>query len=111
MKDLYIFIILCLYYKYGIIYMDRLKNFRKIMEKSETDKIVLLTNHYKITGFVYDCEECNKDEFVNLTDVTICNLDANYSSDSLTCDEYSSSYFEWLHINLDKVVAFSFIKN
>ena len=86
--------------------MDRIKEFKKIMEKSESDKIILLTNHYQITGYVYDCEECNKDSFINLTNATLCLIN-DYSEQ---CDNYSSSSYDWLHINLDKIVAFSFIK-
>ena len=45
--------------------MDRIKTFKKIMEKSETNRVIILTNHYQIIGNVYDCGECNKDEFIN----------------------------------------------
>ena len=87
--------------------MDRLKEFKKIMDKSETDKVILITNNYRITGFVYECGECNKDNYINLTNATLCLLNDSYSDE---CDRYTSASYDWLHINLDKIVAFSFIK-
>ena len=86
--------------------MDKIKEFKKIMEKSESDKIVILTNRYQITGYVYDCTECNKEYFVNLTNAKLCPL--NEYTDH--CDNYTVSVYDWIHINLDKIVAFSFIK-
>lgn len=84
--------------------MDRMRNFKKIMEKSDSTRVVILTNHYQIIGNVYDCSECNKEEIVNLTNARVCKIKDSY--DGICEDE---SRFDWLHINLDKVVAFSFI--
>ena len=84
--------------------MDRMKTFKKIMEKSETNRVVILTNHYQIMGNVYDCGECNKDEFINLTNVSVCNVEDSYEG---ICE--AETKFDWLHINLDKIVAFSFV--
>ena len=84
--------------------MDRAKTFRKIMEKSESNRVIILTNHYQIRGTVYECEECNKDEYINLVDVKLCNISDVYDG---ICD--SDTNYDWLHINLDKVVAYSFI--
>ena len=85
--------------------MDRIKTFKKIMEKSQTNRVVLLTNHYQILGNVYDCDECNKDEYINLTNVRLCNINDIYDG---ICE--SDSMYDWLHINMDKVVAYSFLK-
>ena len=49
--------------------MNRIKTFKMIMEKSNSNRVVILTNHYQIIGNVYECDECNKDEYVNLTNV------------------------------------------
>lgn len=87
--------------------MSRIDEFLKLMKKSAADRVVLITNHYQITGHVYDCEECNMETFVNLTNATICMLNEVYGNQ---CDRYSSSCFDWLHVNLKKVVAFSFQK-
>ena len=84
--------------------MNRIKNFKKIMEKSDSNRVVLFTNHYQIIGEVYECDECNKEECVNLIKASICNIEDSYEG---FC-EYESKY-DWLHINLEKVVAYSFI--
>lgn len=85
--------------------MSKIKNFIEIMKKSESYKVILLTNHYQIIGNVYECEECNKDEYINLVNVKLCNVEDTYGCEC----EYESNY-DWLHINIDKVVAFSFLK-
>ncbi len=85
--------------------MNKSDQFKKIMEKSDTNKVLLLTNHYNIIGDVYECNQCNKDDYINLTNVKLCSVE-----DIFGCEcEYERSY-DWLHINLDKVVAFSFLK-
>lgn len=87
--------------------MEKLRFFKKIMQKSETEQVILLTNHYQITGMVYDCEECNKDGFVNLTNVSLCKYEESYGR---SCEQFGETKYDWLHINLDKVVAFSFVR-
>ena len=85
--------------------MDRIKNCKRIMDKSNSKRVLMLTNNYQIIGNVYDCEECNKDEFINLTDVRVCNIYDVYEG---VCE--SDSCYDWLHINMDKIVAYSFLK-
>ena len=84
--------------------MSRMKNFKEIMKKSDSNRVVILTNNYQIIGNVYDCEECNKEEFINLTNVKLCNINDVYEG---ICE--SDTNYDWLHINLDKIVAYSFI--
>ena len=84
--------------------MTKIKTFKMIMEKSKTNRVVILTNHYQIIGNVYECDECNKNEYVNLTDVKLFIIEEVYEG---ICE--SDSNYDWLHINLDKVVAYSFI--
>ena len=84
--------------------MSKIKTFKQIMEKSESNRVVLLTNHYQILGNVYECEECNKNDYINLTNVRLCNINDVFDG---ICE--SESNFDWLHINIDKVVAYSFI--
>ena len=85
--------------------MDRIKTFKMIMEKSDSSRVVMLTNHYQIIGNVYECGECNKEDYINLTNVRLCNVNDVYDG---ICE--AESNYDWLHINLDKVVAFSFLK-
>ena len=84
--------------------MSKIKTFKQIMEKSNSNRVVLLTNHYQILGNVYECEECNKNDYINLTNVRLCNINDVFDG---ICE--SESNFDWLHINIDKVVAYSFI--
>ena len=84
--------------------MSKMKIFKKILEKSESNRVVILTNHYQILGNVYECEECNKEEFINLTNAKLCNINDVFDG---VCE--SESNFDWLHINIEKVVAYSFI--
>ena len=87
--------------------MQKIDRLKRIMEKSDSNKIIILTNHYKISGTVYECEECNKEEFINLTNVSLCKFEDSYTCE---CDDFGGAKYDWLHINLDKVVAFSFIQ-
>ena len=84
---------------------DRARQFKKIMNKSDSNKVVILTAHYKITGDVYDCEECNKDSCVNLVNARVCNINDSYEG---ICD--NETKYDWLHINMDSVVAYSFLQ-
>jgi hypothetical protein len=86
--------------------MDKLKTFKKILEKSNTNRVIILTNHYQILGNVYECEECNKEEFINLVNVRLCSINDVYDG---ICE--ADTHYDWLHINMDKVVGFSFVKN
>lgn len=84
--------------------MDRIQMFKMIMEKSDSNKIVILTNHYKIIGNVYECDICNTGCDINLTNASMCNLSDIYQGE---CE--NNSCYDWLHVNLDKIVAYSFI--
>lgn len=86
--------------------MNKLDRLKKIMEKSNSNQIIILTNHYQIKGSVYECNECNKEAFINLTNVSLCKFEDSYSCE---CENYSETHYDWLHINIDKIVAFSFV--
>lgn len=87
--------------------MNKADEFQKLMEISNSEKVIILTNHYQITGHVYDCEKCNKDSFLNLTNASLCLINDVYGSD--TCEKYTSSHYDWLHVNFDSIAAFSFV--
>lgn len=84
--------------------MSKMKTFKMIMEKSQSNRVVILTNHYQIIGDVYECGECNKDEYINLINVKLCNVNDIYDG---ICE--SNSNYDWLHVNIDKILAYSFI--
>ena len=84
--------------------MDKAKHFKKIMDKTDSNKVVILTAHYKIIGDVYDCEDCNRESCVNLVNARMCHTDDLYEDG---CD--NETRFDWLHVNMDSVIAYSFI--
>ena len=88
--------------------MDRIKYFKKIMERTGSDKIIILTAHYNIKGRICDFEDCNKDEYLNLTHVTLCRYEESYGQN---CEKTTETNYDWLHINLDNIIAFSFVKD
>ena len=81
-----------------------MKHFKRIMEKSDSTRVLILTSQYQIIGDVYECEECNKDSCINLVNVRVCNFDKTFDG---ICE--NDAKFNWLHVNLDKINAFSFI--
>ena len=87
--------------------MSSINDIKEIMEKSNSNKIVILTDHYKISGKVHECIECNKEFYINLTDAYMCLLNDIYDEN---CEKYSNSNYKWLHVNLNRIVAFTFIK-
>lgn len=52
--------------------MSKSEEFKRLMEISSSNRVVLLTNHYQIVGQVYDCEECNREAYINLTNASLC---------------------------------------
>ena len=83
---------------------DNIKTFKRIMDKSNSKRVILITAHYHITGNVHDCEDCNKGCCVNLTDAVMCSIEDAYAGE---CE--IGTRYDWLHINLDKVIAYSFV--
>ncbi|MCQ2754143.1 MAG: hypothetical protein MJ231_03745 [bacterium] len=83
---------------------DKIKTFKHIMDKSDSNRVIILTNHYQITGNVHECEECNKGYYINLTDAIMCNIEEAYGAECT-----SGTQYDWLHVDLDKVLAYSFI--
>jgi len=88
--------------------MNNINKFLEIIKRNTADRVVLITNHYRISGNIYDCEECNSEVFINLTNATICMQNEVYDEH---CDSYTSSCFDRMYVNLQKVVAFSFQKS
>ena len=85
--------------------MSKMKTFKMIMEKSDSNRAVFLTESCQIVGDVCDFEECNKYEYINLRNVKMCSLNNIYDG---ICE--SDINYEWLHINLDNVIAYSFLR-
>ena len=75
---------------------DQDKFYKDLIAESE----IIVENHEK----ELEDEECNKNDYINLTNVKLCNINDVFDG---ICE--SESNFDWLHINIDKVVAYSFI--
>jgi len=90
--------------------IDRIK---MIMEKSETNKITIYTEHLKIDGTVFECSKCNSNDIINLTSAYVCRLSDYCTCDSedCECNDYVCFRQDWLHINVNSIVAFTFIKD
>ena len=91
------------------------KKIQKIIKFSESNKIIILTNHLKIDGYVYECDEKCEDSgkcLLTLTDAVVCKLEDYCKCDEESCDcnDYVCFKYDWLHINLSEIVAFSIIK-
>lgn len=88
------------------------KAIKKICEKVGSDKIMIMTNSLKIDGKLYiedgKCDECHEN-ILTLTDVTICRLKDYCTCDgeNCTCDDYICFKYDWLNVNIDKIVLYS----
>ena len=83
---------------------------KNILEISKNERVVLFTNNLKIVGNVKLCDICNEGRFLNLTNATVILLSEIYDCESEdVCDEFVSQNFKWLHINSEKILAFSVV--
>ncbi len=90
------------------------KSILKVAEKSESNKIVLFTNHLKIDGEIYKkdgkCEECHED-ILTLTNALVCRLNdyCTCDEDDCECNDYVCFRYDWLNICVDEIVAYSIL--
>lgn len=95
------------------MHKELVKNVYGISKKSGSDKIVVLTNHIKISGTLCNCEDQeNAEGLISLTNASIWLLDdlCKCGDDDCKCSTAKIYHAEWLNINAKKVVAFSIIK-
>lgn len=90
-----------------------IKKIYHISKEYQVDKIEVFTNHLKFCGKLCECKEEKKDEYVltlteakvwRVKDLCLCN------DPECKCNEGNFSEIDWLHINVDKVVAFNLKK-
>jgi hypothetical protein len=96
--------------------MDNInREISKIVEKTGSKRITVLTNALKIDGFVYTCSDNKCKQVIRgvltLQDAVVCKL-----SDYCTCDEeeckcndFVCFKYKWLNIMQDKIVSFSIL--
>ena len=90
------------------------KSVKKVCEKVGTNKIVIFTDNLKIDGNLFieegKCEECH-DDILTLTNALVCRLSdyCNCEGDECNCDDYVCFKYDWLNLNIEKIVAYSVI--
>ena len=90
------------------------KTIKKTSEKTGSSRIVIITSHLKINGRLYSedgkCQECH-DDILTLTDATVCRLRdyCTCEGDDCECNDYVCFKYDWLNINVDKIVAYSIV--
>ena len=91
-----------------------IKSIQKISQKTGSDRIAVITNHLKINGTLYKetgkCEECHED-ILTLTDALVCRLSDYCTCDeeNCSCNDYVCFRYDWLNINISKIVAYTII--
>ena len=89
-----------------------MKSIEEIMKTSESNKIVVFTQHLKIDGEVFvpegKCEECN-DDYLTLQNALVCRIKdyCECTDDVCECNDYVCFKYNWLNICHEKIVAFS----
>lgn len=90
------------------------KSILKIAEKTQSNKIVIITNHLKIDGnlFIKDgkCDECH-DDILTVQNALVCRLNdyCTCDDDNCTCNDYVCFRYDWLNISVDSIVAYSIL--
>ena len=96
--------------------MDNInKTVYDIVNKSESNKITVLTEHLKIDGYVYKCDgKCKQvaDNILTLNNAIVCRLDDYCSCDveECTCSDFVCFKYTWLNIFHSQIGAYSIIK-
>lgn len=95
------------------MYEELVKKVYEVGEHCETDHIVVLTNHLKISGKL--CNKCKEDKpslMLTLTDASIWLLNdlCKCGDDECKCSTAKICHLAWLNLNIKKIVGFSFIK-
>lgn len=96
------------------MYEECVKKIYHISRKCGTNHISILTNHLKFSGnlcTLSECEEKEKgDNILTITDAKIWRLEdiCNCKEPDCKCNEANFCFVEWLNINVDKIVAFTF---
>ena len=91
-----------------------MKSIQEIMKTSESNKIVIFTQHLKIDGEIFvpegKCEECN-DDYLTLQNALVCRIKdyCECTDDVCECNDYVCFKYNWLNICHEKIVAFSIV--
>jgi len=83
-----------------------------IMAENSTERVIILTDRYYITGTIHDysgkCDNCH-DCLVSLKNVKIARTEdmCNCSTDDCECNLDSFVEYKWFNINTNAIVGFS----
>ena len=90
-----------------------MKQIEYIMKKSGSKNIVIFTNHLKIDGNVVDCDKCTEGNLITLTNALVCRLEdyCACNGEDCECRDYVCFRYDWLHVNTEKISAFTFLKD
>jgi hypothetical protein len=92
-----------------------LKTILKTAQNAASNRIAIITEYLKINGNIYEekgkCEECH-DDIITLTNAMVCRLNdyCTCDGDNCDCNDYVCFRYEWLNINVNKIVAYSVVK-
>lgn len=91
------------------------KRMIELCEVNNTNQISILTAHLKIDGSFEHClPKCKgeSDELIALSDVTVCRINdyCTCDEDTCECNDYVCFKYQWLNVNINKIVAFSILK-
>ena len=90
------------------------KAIKKIVEKTGSNKIVIITENLKINGSLYNetkkCDECHED-IITMTDALVCRLSdyCTCEDDNCNCNDYVCFRYDWINININSIVAYTII--
>lgn len=92
---------------------ELIKHIYHISEKYGGDKVVIFTNHLKISGKLCKCEDRDKSDYI----LTLMNAHIHLLDDLCKCGDENCNCSaakiyqnEWLNINVDKIVSFTLVK-
>lgn len=91
---------------------ELIKEIYDISKEYNVKKVKVITNHVKICGELCECEEAEKMAALTLQNAKIWLLDdlCKCGDEKCSCTTPYIIDVEWLHINPDKIVAFSLMK-
>lgn len=88
-----------------------IKKIYDISKEYNVKKVKIITNHVKICGELCECGDIEETSIVTLKDAKIWLLEdlCKCGDTNCHCSTPHVVSLEWLHVNADKVVAFSLI--
>lgn len=95
--------------------MDINKTIQEIVKDSQSNRITVFTNHFKIDGTLHECDgKCKHvaDNILTLNDAIVCRLEdyCSCDEDECECNDFVCFKYDWLNIMHSHIVGFSVIR-